>query len=94
MPTLEVTKDNYSMPKLTYFGLWKTVLWFSERGKMLKTLIWALNRISVTFLDLSIYSKCTQSDLIPQSNSFWHAYKKNGVNKVILAWVSGHPLRA
>jgi len=46
------------------------------------------------FHDLSVYSKRTHNDLIPQLNSFWHAYKRNGVDKLILAWVSGHPLRA
>jgi len=54
----------------------------------------ALNRISMIVLDLSFYSKRIQNDLIPQSNSFWDAYKKNGVDKLILAWVSGRPLRA
>jgi len=52
------------------------------------------DRISVIFLDLSVYSKRTQNDLLPQSNSIWHAYKKNEVNKIKLAWVSSHPLRA
>jgi len=36
------------------------------------------------FLDLSIYSKRTQNDLLPQSNSFWHAYKMNGVDSIDL----------
>jgi len=82
------------MPKLPYLGPWYTVLWFDARGKRLKTLRWALNRISVIFLDLSVYSKRTHNDLIPQSDSFWHAYKTNEVDKLILAWMSGHSLRA
>jgi len=27
-------------------------------------------------------------------NSFWHSQKRNGVDKLLLAWVSDHPLRA
>jgi len=64
---LEVTKDNHSMPKHTYLGPWQTVLWLNAR---LKTLRWALNRISAIFLDLPVYSKRTQNDLLPQSNFF------------------------
>jgi len=49
--TLEVTKENQ---KLICLGPWQTVLW-------LKILRWALNIISVTFLNMSVYRKHNQN---------------------------------
>jgi len=50
----------------------------------------------VIFLDWSIYRN-KQSEIrlkSPTLKSFWHAYKINGVGKLLLAWVTSHPLRA